>query len=157
MANLAAAGLTRERNTPVQELDYAPIDAPVQDNVKIWNGGIVCLEPVAGYAVPGADTANYKAMGVAYETADNTVTGHSAGGIRVPYRVGVFAFDTGGSAAIVQTDVGHLAYVLDDHTVVEAGGTNNSVIAGVVVALDPYLVGANSTNMVWVDMRRKSA
>ena len=151
MANLAAAPLTRENNTPHTAIDYAPQDAPIQDNVKVYNGAIICAENAGGYAIPGADTANARCLGVATETVDNTVAGHAAGALKVPYRTGVFAFDTGGDAACTQVDVGKLCYVLDDHTVVRVAGVVNNVIAGVVQSIDP------NTGKVWVDMRRHSA
>lgn len=143
------AALTRERNTPHTLIDTAPQDAPVQDNVVIYNGALTCAEPVGGFAVPAADTANYRSLGVADETADNTIAGHTAGGIKVPYRVGIFSFDTTGVNAITQADVGKLCYVLDDHTVVRAAGTVNSIIAGRVEAID-------ANGQIWVDTRMKS-
>ena len=52
----------------------------VADNVHIFKGALVCVEPAAGYALPGADTARLSFVGIAAEECDNTLTGHTAGG-----------------------------------------------------------------------------
>jgi hypothetical protein len=54
----------------------------VADNVKIFKGAIVARD-TNGYANVGADTAAFFTLGIAVEQADNTVAGHTPGGIRV--------------------------------------------------------------------------
>ena len=57
------------------------IEIPVDDNVNIYKGAFVGLNASTGYARPL--TAGDSFLGVAYAQADNTVSGHSAAGIRV--------------------------------------------------------------------------
>jgi hypothetical protein len=83
---------------------------PVKDNVKIYKGAIVCID-TTGYATVGADTASFVCAGIAVEQADNTVTGHTAGGIKVRVRSGArFLLPATGLA---QTSVGLQAKVAD--------------------------------------------
>jgi hypothetical protein len=101
------------------------------DNVKIQQGQWVTLN-TAGYAVPGADTASFVCVGYAEAMADNTITGHTAGGVEVLVRSGervIGAVATG----MAQTSVGLTAYVLDANTVALTGGVTNHVIAGRIV------------------------
>jgi hypothetical protein len=54
-------------------------DIPVADNVLIYEGALIMLDG-SGYATPMTGAA-VKFAGVAYRQADNTITGHAAGGI----------------------------------------------------------------------------
>jgi len=87
----------------------------VQDNVHIYRGAIVCIDPATGYALPAADTTGYTFAGIALEEVDNTLTGHAAALKRVRVqRRGSAIFTASGLA---QTDVGKAAYVSDDTTI----------------------------------------
>lgn len=90
------------------------IYAPVKDNVKIYKGALVCYD-TTGYATIGADTASFVFAGIAEEQADNTIVGHTAGGIFVKLRTGVRVTLPGSGFA--QTSVGAAAYVADSGAV----------------------------------------
>ncbi len=115
---------------------------PVEDNVHIYKGALVCLNN-AGYVEPATNAADKVLAGVAYEECDNTLAGHTQGGKSVRLcRGGLFKF---ASAGIVQAEVGLYCYVSDDNMVEDAGVATQGVIAGVVVELE-------STDVVWVDI-----
>ncbi len=57
------------------------IDLPVKDNVVIYKGAFVGRDRSTGYA--RALSAGDEFLGIAYAQADNTVSGHTAGGITV--------------------------------------------------------------------------
>lgn len=60
-------------------------DLPVKDNVVIYQGSAVSVVAATGYAqqIASAASATDNFAGFANATADNTVTGHTAGGINV--------------------------------------------------------------------------
>lgn len=101
---------------------------PVEDNVKIYSGAFVMVN-TSGYLIPGADTASCRFMGVADQTVDNTVTGHTQGGktCRIRRR-GIISTAASGLA---QTSVGQPAYLTDDQTI--ALISTNHVWAGTIV------------------------
>ncbi len=96
----------------------------VADNVKIYKGALVILS--GGYAAVGADTASALCAGVAEEQADNTIAGHTAGGIRVRVRSGCDFLLT--SSGLAQTDVGAQVKITDSATVAKT--STNNVNAG---------------------------
>jgi hypothetical protein len=102
----------------------------VADNVHIYKGALVCVEPTYGYATPGADTASYRFVGIAAEECDNTLTGHSAGGksVRVWHK-GEFLLT---ATSITQVMTGQMMYLVDDATVDDVTVTN-FVPVGVLV------------------------
>ena len=61
------AALTGERDTTQYARDYE-MEYTQKGNTKIYNGSIVCAD-VNGLANPGADVANYHALGRANATA----------------------------------------------------------------------------------------
>ena len=61
--------LAKDRNTHRRE--GVELEYPVAADTVIYGGGMVALN-TSGYAVPGADTANFKFVGVAVDRADNT-------------------------------------------------------------------------------------
>jgi hypothetical protein len=71
--------LSADVMNPRQEGDF--LDIPVADNVLIYEGALVMID-ANGYATPLTGTGQ-KFAGVAYRQADNTIVGHTAGGIRV--------------------------------------------------------------------------
>jgi hypothetical protein len=119
------------------------ISYPVADNVKIYKGALVSVLLSSGYAQPASDTAGTVVVGVAYETVDNTLSGHAAGlkSVRV-LKTGVFSYNTNG--AFAQTNVGKQCFVYDDNTV-QVAATTNSIPAGIVIG------GAGYTAQVRVD------
>ena len=118
------AGLTKDRATAYR--DGIELDFPVAANGKIYAGSLVCANST-GYAVPAADTAGMKFLGVALEQVDNTGGASGASTVRLR-RNGVFLFDAN---SITQAMVGNAMYVADDHTVASTG--TNSIRAGVLV------------------------
>lgn len=88
------------------------IDYEMVASDTIYSGGIVCES--SGYAAPGADTAGYIFMGISNEKQANE--SGSAGDKRVQvWAEGVFVLKFNGTPEI--TDVGSIAYVVDDQTV----------------------------------------
>jgi hypothetical protein len=120
------AALTKDRATPYR--DGIEIEFPVAGNTKIYAGSLVCAN-TSGYAVPAADTAGLRFLGVALEQADNTGGANGAKSVRLR-RSGAFEFD---AASITQAMVGTAMYVVDDHTIDDAAGPVNDIRVGVLV------------------------
>jgi len=118
--------LNADRNTPV-DLGWS-VTIPVAANTKIFAGSLVCAN-AGGFAVPAADTAGYKFMGVALEQMDNSSGANGAKVVRVR-RAGSFLFD---AASITQAMVGSPMYVVDDHTFDDASGPLNDIRIGLLV------------------------
>ena len=126
------AALTADRETPIRQIGILP-PLPVAASTKIYAGSIVAVFTAAapsdhGGARPAADAANIKVIGVAELQADNS------GGAFWAITVDVIAPVTARFDAV---ETGYLApgsilYVVDDHTVGDATGTN-SVKAGVCI------------------------
>lgn len=120
-------GTTSSANTPrTYELgDYAHL--PVADNVKIYEGSAIG-DNGSGYA--RALTAADPFRGFCVEFADNTISGHAAGGIYVQYkRWGLIQLSVTGVTAV--TDVGKPVYASDDMTFTTTS-TSNSYIGRIV-------------------------
>jgi|UniRef100_A0A7C5AKY8 hypothetical protein len=118
--------LTKDRATPYR--DGIELDFPVAANAKIYAGSMVCANS-GGYAVPAADTAGYRFLGVALEQVDNTNGANGAKKVRLR-RTGVFEFD---ALSITQAMVGTSMYVVDDHTIDDASGPVNDIRVGLLV------------------------
>lgn len=137
MTALAAA-----RNTPsFASLGFASY--PLADNVKIYQGALVVLS--AGYAQPATSAVGLVAVGRARTTVDNTVTGHTLGGLSVEVEQGTFRWVNGDS--IAQAQVGARAYMTDDQTVAKTAGTKS--VAGIITAVD--------SSGVWVHTSQATA
>jgi predicted RecA/RadA family phage recombinase len=134
------AALTQDRATPYRE--GIEIEFPVAAATKIYAGSLVCAN-AQGFAIPGADTAGLKFLGVALEQVDNTSGGDGAKVVRLRRR-GVFEFN---AASITQTMVGDPMYVKDDNTFDDAAGTTNDIKAGVLVK---YVTDTKG----WIDISR---
>lgn len=120
------AALTKDRATPYR--DGIEMEFPVAANIKIYAGSLVCAN-TSGYALPAADTAGLRFLGVALEQADNTGGANGAKSVRLR-RSGAFEFD---AASITQAMVGTAMYVVDDHTIDDAAGPVNDIRVGVLV------------------------
>lgn len=138
------AALAKERDTPSKHKDYVS-EVQVKASTTVWSGGLVSREVGTNKAKPATDTANEQVLGRAGKTVVQTASSTD----RVPIDTGIYAYATTGGSALDGTDVGKLAYVLDDQTVVRAAGTVNSVIAGRVVEYE-------SASKVWIDTRVKA-
>lgn len=110
--------LNSDRRTPYRE--GTELEFKVAAGARIYAGSLVCVN-AAGYAVPGADTAGFKFVGVARESVDN------AGGDKtvIVRRKGVFRF---AGAGLAITDIGASVNVSDDQTI--AKSTSNNVACG---------------------------
>lgn len=134
------AALTQDRATPYRE--GIEIEFPVAASAKIYAGSLVCAN-AAGFAVPGADTAGLKFLGVALEKVDNTGGANGAKKVRLR-RTGVFEFN---AASITAAMLGDPMYIKDDNTFDDAAGTTNDIKAGV---LAKYV----SDTKGWIDISR---
>ena len=111
----------------------------IADSTEITPGQLVALNS-AGNAVPAADTAGLKIVGIAKMVVDGEVEVFSA-------VVGLVNGSSG--AALARTDRGAAAYVVDAGTVGKT--STNKIIAGIVVdvydgevfvAVDPVAIAA---------------
>lgn len=146
------AALTKEFDAGWQVMD-GTFNVNQKGGVKVWAGSIVCAD-ANGFAVPAADTVNYKVLGRAQMTSDTSASGPNgalADGVgSFDYAVGVFEYNNpAGANSLTQADVGKLAYVLSDNEVARAAGTTNSIIAGTVVAVNV------TTHIATIDVRKK--
>lgn len=100
--------------------------------VQIFEGALVSVN-AAGYLTNASDTANDVFVGVAEESKDNS--GGSAGDLDLNVRrTGVLDVVANHTAA--QTDVGVLAYALDNQTIDLAGNLTNDVVVGRIVSFE---------------------
>ncbi len=100
----------------------------VKDDVKIYTGSIVAINGSTNKAEPASDAAGLIVIGRA--------EGFTADG-RVIAKSGVFKFDNASAAAekLTHADINKTVYVIDDHTVGKAGGTNK-IKAGILREID---------------------
>lgn len=101
-------------------------------STTIYGGTMVALN-AAGYAIPAADTASTKVVGVADETVKNESATAGAANVRV--KRGVFKFKNASANPVVQATLHSNALVVDNQTV--GADTTNDIVAGRVEALDP--------------------
>jgi 3D (Asp-Asp-Asp) domain-containing protein len=103
------------------------VDLPVDDDVVIYKGALVGLNSTTGFARPLV--AGDLFLGIAYRKADNTVTGHTAGGIRIRLHQSVDVVHT--LTGVVDTDLGSVVYASGDDTLTLTQSSNSRV--GVVI------------------------
>lgn len=108
----------------------ALIDIPVDDNVNIYKGAFVGINASTGYARPLV--AGDAFAGVAYAQADNTASGHTAGGIRARLHQSIDIVHWLSGAGL--TDVGSEIYASDDGTLTLTASGNSRV--GRIVAIE---------------------
>lgn len=106
------------------------IDIPVDDNVTIYKGALVGRNRSTGYA--RALVAGDEFLGITYKQADNTIAGHTAGGINVRLHQAVDITHT--LSSVSTADIGKDVYASDDESLTLTP-TGNSRI-GRVVALE---------------------
>jgi hypothetical protein len=134
------AELTGDRNTVRKQGDYAAY--PVKGAKKVLAGSLVCID-ANGYAVPAADTAGYRFVGVARGYVDNS--GGNDGGLMVEvWRRGCFELAATGMAI---TNVRDAVYILDDQTVGLAADAANDIPCGNISEF-------NTATSVYVDIDR---
>lgn len=106
------------------------IDLPIADNVVIYKGAFVGRQRTSNYARPL--NAGDEFLGVAYQKADNTVTGHTAGGIDVRLHQHIDVVHTLSGATLA--DIGKDVYASDDNTLTLTPSGNSRI--GRIVALE---------------------
>ncbi len=131
------SALTADRNTAYRE--GVECEYPVKASTPIYAGSLVMVGS-DGFAIPGADTAGAKFVGVALE---NTLGGATDGAKKIRIRrKGVFDF---AASSITQAMVGDIMYLVDDQTFDDAAGPANDIPCG-------RLVQYVSANRGWIDI-----
>jgi len=120
------------------------VEYPVLANTVIYGGTLVAVD-ANGYAQPAAGTSGFRVVGVAEGSVDNNPGASGAQKIRVR-RDGIHLFAASG---LSQANVGDIAEVSDDMTVVAAGAGSNNIKVGEIVE---YV----SATSCWVDITRVS-
>lgn len=111
------AALTKDRQTEKKITGLKSY--PVAASTKIYAGSLVALNS-GGYAVPAADAASLRVVGVAKAQADNTSGANGA--IMVNVESDILARFN--ASSITQAMVGQVMYVVDDNTFDDVVGTN---------------------------------
>lgn len=111
------AALTNDRVT--QKKQPGLKSYPVLASTVIYAGSLVAIQ-ANGFAVPAADAANLRVVGVASARADNSAGANGAISVNVEAPV-IARF---AASSITQAMVGQMMYVVDDQTVDDAIGTN---------------------------------
>lgn len=106
------------------------VDIGVDDNVVIYKGAFVGRNRSTGYARPL--TAGDEFLGVAYKRADNTIAGHTAGGVTVRLHQSVDIVHALSGVAV--GDIGKDVYASADDTLTLTPTGNTRV--GRIVAVD---------------------
>lgn len=88
------------------------VDLPVNDNVQVYKGSFVGRDRATGYARPLV--AGDEFLGIAYRQADNTIAGHTAGGVRVRLHQAVDIVHA--LAGVTTADIGKDVYASDEET-----------------------------------------
>ena len=131
--------LTADREA--QHRDGVNLVFDVAASTKIYGGSLVSIN-AAGTAIPAADTASTKVVGVSDENVDNS--GGSAADLSVKVRRGrAFKFKNSVTNAVAVAHLFTNVYVEDDETVASAGGTN-SIVAGKCIGID--------SDGVWIEI-----
>ncbi|GAB5433142.1 MAG: hypothetical protein EpisKO_25120 [Epibacterium sp.] len=124
--------LTEDRNT--QQLIGNRREGPLAAATLVYTGSIV-LRAANGYLHEGHTATGMVGVGVAEKRGDNR-TGFD-GDEALRYCIGTFQFANSAAAdEITQTDIGALAYVVDDQTVAKTDGTGTRSPAGVIDGVD---------------------
>ena len=121
--------LTVDRNVEFYASEEL-VDFPVKDNVKIYKGGFVWRDRATGYEHPLAAGDEY--LGLAYRQADNTASGHAAGGINARLHQSVDIVHA--LSGVTLGDVGKDVYASDDETLTLTPTGNSRV--GRIVAVE---------------------
>ena len=139
MTALAAA--TERKHKHAQNI----VSYKVAASTVIHKGALVCIN-ASGYAIPGADTAGIKFVGVATETVDNSSGSNGTLSVRVAKEyLGKFAK----SGSITIANLGTEVTIVDDNTVALAATTTNDIPAGLISAVD-------DDGELWIDTRLRA-
>jgi len=132
--------LSAARNTPRRGSSLHSVSVYVKDGYTIYEGSIVCLDGVDGYAVPGRTATGLVAVGVFAPKAGSVLhqgaisEAVADGNTRISCDCGIFDFDNYGSDPVVQASIGATCYIYDDHTVCVTGSGKSA--AGKVMFLN---------------------
>lgn len=125
------AALTEDRNTKMKNTGRA-ISYPVEASTEIFKGAIVCLN-VAGFLVPGTDTASEVCAGIADEHIDNSAG--AQGALECKVRKGVAKLN-GGTTPPTAAERGRPVHVETDNDIETPAGSVNNVVCGVLDSID---------------------
>lgn len=103
--------LTANREVPFYTTPEL-IELGVDDNIRVYKGALIGRNRSTGF-VRGL-VAGDEFVGVAYSEADNTVSGHSAGGVNVVLHQNIDIVHA--LAGVAQGDIGKDVYASDDST-----------------------------------------
>ena len=126
------AALTADRNGFVKTSGQVQ-SFKVAASTTIYKGGGVAVN-ATGYAIPAADTAGIKTVGVAEEQVDNS-SGSNGDLSVLCYVEGTFAFGGGGTAP-TQADIGRTVVWEDDNLVTTAAAATNDIVAGKLLSIE---------------------
>lgn len=133
------SALTADRDTHEYVPGAVEYELPVADNVKIFNGAMIGID-ANGRLAPCTLSTTIKPIGRSIEFKDNTVVGHTAGGITCKFHIGIFRWTNVGAITIASR--GLLAYAADDNSVQLS--SIGASLAGPIVDVD--------ASGVWVEM-----
>jgi hypothetical protein len=137
------AALSQARQTRVTTM--AVVSLPIPGSVTVYQGGMACIDIVAGLAKNGAAAnANLVRVGTWTVTVDNSAsTATAKASVTLDHEIVAGWFDNAtGANAVLAADLFSDVYILDDHTVTKASSGNSK--AGRVWGVD-------STNGVLVE------
>lgn len=145
------AALTKARAMRIKRA--GGMDFPVAAGAKIFQGAFVCLD--GGYLVPATAKDGLTPVGRASQTVDNSSGAAGAVTCHVDFmkeRV-FFPFGAPLDEQFAQTDVGKLAYFVDDQTVsadpdFDDDDVPQRSVAGTVFRVE----GTGATQVVWVEV-----
>lgn len=122
-APAAATPLAANKNVSLTTVSLRLV--PVAGTTHIYQGALVCVNG-SGYAVPAANTANYRFVGVAIHGVDNSsgANGDLSVSVRTAGEITIV------SSGLTQADVGKPVYASDDQTVALA--TTNAIYVGTI-------------------------
>jgi len=133
------SALTKPRNTPRRGPSLHSVSVFLKDGYSVFVGGLVALDGVDGYAVPGAKRTGLIAAGIYAPKSGSVLSGSASeavadGATEIDLDCGLFDLDNGSSSDhCTIADVGALAYMLDDHTVSRL--SSGASAAGRIVAV----------------------
>lgn len=135
MTALAAGRQTRTRSGDRRS-------DPVAEGVVLYAGAMYALDST-GYALPAGTAGAGPALAVVESTVDNTDGADGALTVEGRHVVAQYGNSASGDL-IARTEIGELAYVVDDQTVGRTDGSGSRQPAGVIVDVD--------AQGVWIDV-----
>ncbi len=127
--------LSADKTTSVGRQEGRTAALLIANAVTVYRGGLICADS-SGFANPAAQTAGFHFMGVCIRH-DGTVLGAGCTGDGATKYCVVERRGTNyvGKVSAAQSDIGKLAYVVDDATVTTTAPTANAFVVGQVVGV----------------------